>query len=407
MSKALTTEQKGNLKTVSDLLERSRRQIMEALPKHLTAERVMRLALSELRNNENLMRCTPESLVSCIVRASQLGLEISSQLGRAYLVPYGDEATLIIGYRGLMDLARRSGEVVNIGAHPIRANDTFELWRDMDGEHFRHVPNLTDPGELVAVYSFAKLKDGTVSIEAMTRQQVDAIRKRSRASGSGPWVTDYDEMTRKTVLRRHCKYLPASVEVDEALASDIDSPDFSGEINVTPADTAIEALVTRRSAPVAEPAADTHQEPAAPPAPAEAPSWPRFSSDELVDSAGQVYDRTLHGWYAEVKEPSTNRKTGVFRARRGSATRTPPPAVEPEPDAPASDTPPTEPDDWSGISVGHLRSAARLAIARTSREDVLETLSSLGYAKADDVPAEARAEVLAALEALAPLGDAE
>jgi recombinational DNA repair protein RecT len=127
---------------------------------------------------------------------------------------------MIPGYRGLISLARRSGQLKSIEARVVYANDTFGIEYGTS-PFLKHVPNLTgDPGPLVLVYAVARLVDGGEQVEVMTKVQVDAIRSRSRAGKSGPWVTDYDEMARKTVVRRICKYLPLSVELAKALEID-------------------------------------------------------------------------------------------------------------------------------------------------------------------------------------------
>jgi recombination protein RecT len=151
------------------------------------------------------------------MQSAELGLEAGSALGHAYLVPYKTECTLIIGYRGLLELARRSGQIKQLSAHPVYEHDAFEV-RFGTSETIDHHPLLAgERGEIIAAYAVAHLADGSVQSEVMTRAEIDAIRSRSRAGQSGPWVTDYAEMSRKTVLRRLCKYLPASTTIARAL----------------------------------------------------------------------------------------------------------------------------------------------------------------------------------------------
>ena len=224
--------QKQNLATVAQMMEKSRDSIAAALPKHLTVERLSRVALGELRTNPKLLECNPTSLMSAIVKASQLGLEVGSAMGHAYLVPYKTECTLIIGYRGMIALARRSGEIQSIAARVVYARDTFELEYGLN-EKLCHVPSTDeDPGPVTHVYAVAKLRDGGIQYEVMTRTEIEVIRKRSRAGGSGPWVTDWSEMARKTVMRRLFKYLPMSIEMADALAVESDD-DRPSERNIT------------------------------------------------------------------------------------------------------------------------------------------------------------------------------
>lgn len=206
--------------TIRDLLERARPKLAEVTPKHLTPDRLIRVAIAAAGRTPALLKCSPASLLNSVMQAAQVGLEPGSALGEAYLVPYKDTCQLIIGYRGLISLARRSGQIVSIEAHVVHERDKFTCKYGMNPT-LEHEPDWSAaPGEVIAVYAVAKLRDGGTQVEVMTRAQVDAIRARSKASGSGPWVTDYAEMSRKTVVRRLCKYLPLSIEMAEALAID-------------------------------------------------------------------------------------------------------------------------------------------------------------------------------------------
>jgi recombination protein RecT len=206
--------------TIRALLERAKPQIALALPRHLSADRMLRIAMTSVRRTPALLHCNPQSLLGAVVQAAQLGLEPDGVLGHAYLIPFKDEVQLIVGYKGLIDLARRSGQLSTIFARVVRARDSFEFAYGLS-ERLEHIPSgEPDPGELVAVYAVARLKDGGQQFEVLTRREVEAVRKRSRAAGSGPWVTDYEEMAKKTVLRRLCKMLPASVELARAVALD-------------------------------------------------------------------------------------------------------------------------------------------------------------------------------------------
>ncbi|NCA72719.1 MAG: hypothetical protein EOM91_22210, partial [Sphingobacteriia bacterium] len=246
---ALQAAEKKSYMNVADMLEKSKASIASALPRHVSADRLARVALSELRTNPTLLKCTPQSLMNCIVKAGQLGFELGGALGHAYLVPYKSEATLIVGYRGLIALARRSGEIQSLTARVVHEADDFEIEFGLD-EKLRHVPSIGEPGQMTHVYAVAKLVGGGVQYEVMTKREVDDIRKRSRAGGSGPWVTDYEEMARKTVVRRLFKYLPVSIEIADALAADADADRV--EVNITPVDTLNESLA--RIAAPADPA---------------------------------------------------------------------------------------------------------------------------------------------------------
>lgn len=202
------------------LLEKAKPQITSALPRHLSADRMLRISMTSIRRTPKLLSCTPASLLGAIMQAAQLGLEPDGVLGMAYLVPFKDTVQLIIGYKGLIDLARRSGQLSTIYARVVYHKDQFEYSYGLN-EELKHIPSgEDDPGEIVAAYAVARLKDGGVQFECMTRREIDAIRKRSRSADDGPWVTDFPEMAKKTVLRRLCKMLPASVELARAVALD-------------------------------------------------------------------------------------------------------------------------------------------------------------------------------------------
>ncbi len=205
---------------IRTMLEKAKPQIALALPRHLSADRMLRISMTSIRRTPALLGCNPQSLLGAIMQASQLGLEPDGVLGMSYLIPFKDEVQLIVGYKGLIDLARRSGQLSTIYARVVYAKDQFEYAYGLS-ERLEHIPSgEEDPGEIVAAYAVAKLKDGAVQFECMTRREIDAIRKRSRAGESGPWVTDFPEMAKKTVLRRLCKMLPASVELARAVALD-------------------------------------------------------------------------------------------------------------------------------------------------------------------------------------------
>jgi recombination protein RecT len=209
-----TTQQNKQLAPfdkVKGLLDKMVPQIARALPKHLTPDRMTRIALTELRKVPKLLQCTPESFCGAIMACSQLGLEPGSALGQIYLIPFGKDVQVILGYKGMIELARRSGQIVSLAAHEVYEKDLFEFEYGLD-EKLRHVPNLSDRGALIAVYAVAKFVGGGHQIEVMSKQDVDKIRTRSKSGNSSPWVSDYSEMAKKTAVRKLFKYLPISIE---------------------------------------------------------------------------------------------------------------------------------------------------------------------------------------------------
>lgn len=229
--------------TILGMLEKNKNQIQRALPRHVTADRMARVVTTSLRRTPKLLKCKPLSLLSAIMQAAQLGLEPDNGLGHAYLVPFKDEVVFIPGYKGLIDLARRSGQVSTIYAVVVRRGDDFSYelgdtpriihkpsearettqvtkTKRVDGKDVQVTETVDVDRPITHVYAVCRLRDGGVQREVMTIDQVDRIRSRSAAANDGPWVTDTEEMIKKTCLRRLCKMLPASIELQRAVALD-------------------------------------------------------------------------------------------------------------------------------------------------------------------------------------------
>lgn len=225
----------GNVKS---FMESQRANLAAVLPKHVDADRMLKLALGAMRTTPKLLNCNVESLMGAVVTCSTLGLEPNTPLGHAYLIPFENrqkgttDVQIVFGYKGLIDLARRSGQIVSIAAHEVCANDEFHFSYGLD-EKLIHKPALTDRGEVIAFYAVAKLVGGGYAFEVMGRDQIEEIRdasqnyKFAREKGKTVWGQHFVEMGRKTVLRRLFKYLPVSIEL--ATASNIDSNTEAGK----------------------------------------------------------------------------------------------------------------------------------------------------------------------------------
>lgn len=215
----------SKVRSLRSMLEQHKHQIAMALPRHITPERMIRIVLTAVQRSPDLLECSPQSIFGCAVEASQLGLETDGILGHAYLVPFFNKHTkrkecqLIPGYRGLIELARRSGQLKTIYAQAVYEKDEFDFAYGLDLKLYHRPSPDPTPGDMIAAYAVAHLKDGGVQMDVMWKHQIDRIRARAKAS-SGPWVTDYEEMAKKTVLRRMCKLLPASVELQRAVSLD-------------------------------------------------------------------------------------------------------------------------------------------------------------------------------------------
>ncbi len=211
----------GTRQTLRTLLDRGNvtTTLERISTKWLDAGQLKTQAQLAVARNPALLQCTPASFMESMVRAGELGLRFAGAGGEAYLVPYKNSCTLIIGYRGLCALARRTGKVTRIEARCVHEKDVFEISYG-SGQQILHRPHLgADRGELTCAYALGELKGGDMQIEVMTRAELDVIKDRSRANGKGPWKTDYEEMARKTVVRRLCKYLPFPTAFEDTLAA--------------------------------------------------------------------------------------------------------------------------------------------------------------------------------------------
>ena len=198
--------------SVGDVMRAAAPQMMAALPKHVTPERMIRVALNCIRKTPKLLDCKPVSLFAAITEAATYGWELGGVLGHAYLVPFKDDCTLIPGYKGLIDLCRRSGQVSTISLEVVHAGDDFSYAMG-DDPHIRHTPNDTDPQRdskpITHVYAVVKLRDGGTQRSVWSFEKVEAHKRKysqgwRRAEGGkkdSPWHTAWETMAKKTVIR--------------------------------------------------------------------------------------------------------------------------------------------------------------------------------------------------------------
>jgi len=209
---------------IQDLFKRMAPEIDKVLPKHIKSDHLLRVALTEIRKNPKLLECSSQSLLGALMLAAQLGLE-PGILGHAYLIPYynsktrSTEVQFQIGYKGYIDLVRRSGELQTLDVHEVCRNDVFEYEYGLTPK-LMHRPALENRGDPYCYYAIAKLKDGGFSYLVMSIQDVEKFRKRSKSPDYGPWVTDYDAMAKKTVIKQLAKYLPLSTEIQTQIVQD-------------------------------------------------------------------------------------------------------------------------------------------------------------------------------------------
>jgi len=190
-------------------------QLKTALPPHVTVEKFLRVAMTALQQNSDLLKYDRNSLFAAVVTSAQLGLLPDAQLGEAYFVPFKGKVTLVPGYRGLLKLARQ-GDIGYVEAEIICENDKT-LYVLGDESRFESIVNWRDRGEPVAVYAVAKYRDGGIAARVvMTKGEVDTIRGRSQAANGPAWSDNYTEMAKKTALRRLAKLLPLSTTANNA-----------------------------------------------------------------------------------------------------------------------------------------------------------------------------------------------
>ena len=201
---------------MKDLIVSMEGQIAKALPSVITPERFTRMVLTAMSTNKDLGLCTPNSLLG----------EPNTPLGQAYLIPYKNKGTLEcqfqLGYKGLIDLAYRSGEVKDIQAHEVHENDTFEYELGLEPK-LKHIPAMKDRGAVIMYYAIFHTKDGGYGFNVMSVDDVqEHARKYSKAYGSSfsPWKSNFDEMAKKTVLKKCLKYAPIKTEFARSISTD-------------------------------------------------------------------------------------------------------------------------------------------------------------------------------------------
>ena len=222
----VATTQPTEKKTMQTYIKAMEGEIKKALPSVITPERFTRMVLSAISVNPKLGSCTPASFLGAMMNAAQLGLEPNTPLGQAYILPYMNKGTLEaqfqIGYKGLIDLAYRSGEVELIQAHIVYENDDFECEYGINAK-LSHKPAAIDRGEPIKVYALFKTKSGGYGFEVMSMDDVRAhAAKYSKAYNSSfsPWKTNFEEMAKKTVLKQVLKYAPLKSDFVKAVVQD-------------------------------------------------------------------------------------------------------------------------------------------------------------------------------------------
>lgn len=291
---------------LNELLQRARKQIEVALPRHLTAERMIRVAITAVSKTPALQECSPLSIVGCVIQSAELGLELSNPLGHAYMVPYRNkhtgqkEAQFQIGYRGLQELAYRSGRVSSFPAHVVFENDSF-VFEYGTKPILKHKPTLSEPGPAKAVYAVIVFKDGSSDFEVMSVAQIEAHRKRYSKDSrqDSAWNTAWDEMAKKTVIRRLAKRAPLSADIVRAAVADeyveAGIGDYAGVLSAP-----VPAQVDERTKAITDKLHNGSAAPTTPPPPA--PAAPSDSGPAGESESGGLHGPSITSSASEAEE---------------------------------------------------------------------------------------------------------
>lgn len=290
---APTAIQRQPQKSLFDAIREKQSSFSEVATKYMTPERLVKLALVAVTKMPDLQKVPHVEVIAALIDCSRLGLEPNVEGGR-WLLPFkrrsdeGDryELVAVTDYRGLIDIARRSGEVLSIHADVRRANDLWEYWVGSDGPtlvHLRHRRAEGERGDILGAYAIVRLKNGEVQAEYLTLEQIGEARKRSRGADSSfsPWQRDWDAMAKKTAIRRLYNLLPKTPEISaarEVLASEDENERVEAAVDVTPPASRTEAVKAqlRQRQGAAQPAAPPTD---APPEPTPPPDLPEPGSE--------------------------------------------------------------------------------------------------------------------------------
>lgn len=219
-------QHKAGGKTMQQYVQQMQGEIAKALPSVMTPERFTRITLSALSTNPQLAQTTQNSFLGAMMTAAQLGMEPNTPLGQAYLIPFRNKGILEcqfqLGYKGLIDLAYRSGEVTTIQAQVVYENDEFEYALGLEPQ-LKHIPAMSNRGEPIYFYAVFKTKDGGFGFEVMSVEDVKLHAQKYSKSFNGvysPWKTNFEEMAKKTVLKKVLKYAPMKTDFARGLSAD-------------------------------------------------------------------------------------------------------------------------------------------------------------------------------------------
>lgn len=207
---------------VANYLGGMKDRVAAVLPKHLTADRIIQMAATTIQRNPQIAKCTPPSLLGAVMQASILGFPPVDALGYCYFVPYGSQVQFQIGYRGLVELARRSGKIKMVYAEVVREGDEFSVEFGLNPT-LEHKPLFDSSKPMTHVYAVCHFNDGGYNFVVLSKSDVERLRMRSpmqKGTPSGAWHTDYEAMAKAKALKQLSKYLPLNIDQVSAISSD-------------------------------------------------------------------------------------------------------------------------------------------------------------------------------------------
>lgn len=212
-------------KSLVDYVKEQEENIRKSLPDFISHERFIRIVINAMTQTPELMNCTKRSFIAAVMTAAQLGLEPNTPLGQLYLIPFdskmGRLCQIIIGYKGLVALAYGSGKVVSVEAHTVYENDIFEMKFGLHPVFSHEIPLRGERGKAIGYWAMFRTTDGGAVYDYISVEEARAHGERfSKSFEKGPWKSDFDEMAKKTVLRKILKVAPLSPEARLAIEQD-------------------------------------------------------------------------------------------------------------------------------------------------------------------------------------------
>ncbi len=231
----LKQSEQVNSQSIIEMLSRYKGQIANALPKHLTPDRMIQIATTVIARNDKIKNCSPASIIGAVVQASILGFKPIETLGECYFVPYKGQCQFQIGYRGYKKLAHNTNKIKMLYAEVVYQDDKFYYELGLNPK-LEHVPNLNADNswnKITHVYAVAHYTNGGYSFVVLDRKKIENFRRRNPMQGpvpSGAWETDYDSMARAKAIKQLAKWMPLSEELEIAITQDekiipIDEPE--------------------------------------------------------------------------------------------------------------------------------------------------------------------------------------